>query len=194
MGKKIPDHLDDPFDNALYRFCNVLSEPFYKTKHTPNIITTYSLITGILACYFLYKQNIYAFVALYVISYFFDCFDGYFARRYGMTSKFGDIYDHAKDTIVNLLLVFIMFYYYRQSITYTNAAIMVMLFVLFTTHMGCQQKHYKSENQDKMKETIDAYEIMCKDKEQLRYTRYFGPGMLTIFTVIMISWVWYKPS
>lgn len=193
MGKKIPDHLDDPFDNILYKLCDALSEPFYLTGHTPNMITTYSLITGILACYFLFKKNIKLFIGLYLLSYFFDCFDGYFARRYKMTSKFGDIYDHAKDTIVNVLMVVVIFYRYYDAVTIPNLVIMTGLFTLFTVHMGCQQKYYKASNGEKgTAETIDAYEVMCKDKENLRYTRYFGPGMLTIFTVIMIYWVWYK--
>lgn len=193
MGKKIPDHLDDPFDNMLYRICDKLSHPFYLTNHTPNMITTYSLITGILACYFLYKEKIYLFISFYLLSYFFDCFDGYFARRYKMTSKFGDIYDHVKDTIVNLLLVFVIFYKYYQSITLANVIIIVILFTLFTMHMGCQQKYYKSTNGDSNhSETIDAYEVMCENKEHLRYTRFFGPGMLTVFVVMMTWWIWHK--
>ena len=119
MGKKIPEHLDDPFDNILYKICDTLSHPFYITNHTPNMITTYSLVTGILACYYLYKENISMFISLYLISYFFDCFDGYFARRYKMTSKFGDIYDHTKDTIVNLLLLFVIFYCFSRSFSFS---------------------------------------------------------------------------
>jgi hypothetical protein len=45
MGQKIPEHLDDPIDNILYRFCDGLSPSFKATGHTPNLITTYSLLT-----------------------------------------------------------------------------------------------------------------------------------------------------
>ena len=215
MGRKIPEHLDDPIDNILYRFCDLLSPAFKATNHTPNLITTYSLITGILSCYFLYTGRIELFISLYFISYFFDCFDGYFARRYKMTSKFGDIYDHAKDTVVSILLLVVVFLRYR--VTFPNLLIMVILFILFTVHMGCQQKYYKQEkkenkekneekkenkekNEEKKEnkenkeenETIDAYEVMCKDSKYLRYTRFFGPGMLTLFTIGMIMWVWYN--
>jgi phosphatidylserine synthase len=198
MGQKIPEHLDDPIDNILYRFCDGLSPSFKATGHTPNLITTYSLLTGILSCYFLYTGRIELFVALYILSYFFDCFDGYFARRYKMTSKFGDIYDHAKDTVVAILLLVVVFLRYR--VTFPNLFIMAILFILFTVHMGCQQKYYKQhknkdENKDEKKdenETIDAYEVMCHDPKYLKYTRFFGPGMLTLFTIAMITWIWYK--
>lgn len=191
MGQKIPEHLDDPIDNILYRFCDVLSPAFKATGHTPNLITTYSLITGILACYFLYTGRIELFISLYILSYFFDCFDGYFARRYKMTSKFGDIYDHTKDTVVSILLLVVVFLRYR--VTFPNLFIMVILFILFTVHMGCQQKYYK-ENKEKKEEneTIDAYEVMCRDSKYLRYTRFFGPGMFTLFTIGMIMWIWYN--
>ncbi len=201
MGQKIPEHLDDPVDNILYRFCDLLSPAFKATNHTPNLITTYSLITGILSCYFLYTGRIELFISLYFISYFFDCFDGYFARRYKMTSKFGDIYDHTKDTVVAILLLVVVFLRYR--VTFPNLLIMAILFILFTVHMGCQQKYYKEhknkeenkenkENKKEENETIDAYEVMCKDSKYLRYTRFFGPGMLTLFTIGMIMWVWHN--
>lgn len=192
MGKKIPEELDDPIDNLLYKLCDKLSPYFKDTKHTPNLITTYSLITGLISCYALYKNNITLFILFFLISYFFDCFDGFFARKYKMTSKFGDYYDHIKDAFVYIVLLFILFYKYRLVITPINIMIMVILFILFTSHMGCQQSYYKDNNKDVEGETIDLYQKMCRNKEDLKYTRFFGPGMLTIFSTLMITFIWHK--
>jgi phosphatidylglycerophosphate synthase len=194
MAKKIPNHLDDPFDNIMNGLCDKLAPWFKQTGHTPNTITTYSLITGLLACYALYKNAIVPFLVLFVISYFFDCFDGYFARRYGMTSKFGDFYDHIKDAVVYIILIFIIFKKYRSVITPANVVIIAVLFILFTIHMGCQQTYYKHLNKDAQSETIDAYQKMCRDKDDLKYTRFFGPGMMILFSAILIVWIWYKAS
>jgi phosphatidylglycerophosphate synthase len=192
MTKKIPDELDDPVDNLFYKLCDKLSPYFKKTNHTPNIITTYSLLTGLLSCYALYKNNIILFIIFFIISYFFDCFDGFFARKYGMTSKFGDYYDHIKDAFVYIVLIFIIFYKYSMAITPINIIIMVILFILFTSHMGCQQSYYKDKNKNVDGETVDFYQKMCRNKEDLKYTRFFGPGMLTIFSTLMITFIWSK--
>jgi hypothetical protein len=90
----------------------------------------------------------------------------------------------------------VIFYKYYNNVTVVNLAIIAVLFGMFTVHMGCQQKYYKGiqvkNGEQNHTETIDAYEVMCKDSEHLRYTRFFGPGMLTIFVVVMVWWVWYK--
>ncbi len=192
MVKKIPDNLDDPIDVVLYKLCEILAPFFKRTGHTPNMITTYSLITGLLACYAIYKNNIALFIPLFLISYFFDCFDGFFARKYKMTSKFGDYYDHIKDAFVYVILIIIIFYKYKTVISPINIIIMVILFILFTSHMGCQQRYYKDANKDIDGETLDSYQKMCRDKNDIKYTRFFGPGMLTIFSTLMITFIWNK--
>jgi phosphatidylglycerophosphate synthase len=106
--RKIPCDLENPIDNVLYDLSDWMCPFFYKTGHTPNMITTYSLITGVLSCYFLWKGHILLFGIFYAISFFFDCMDGHFARKYNMTSKFGDMYDHIKDNIVALSILFVI--------------------------------------------------------------------------------------
>ena len=67
MAKKIPDNLDDPIDNIMYKLCEQLSPYFKNTNHTPNMITTYSLVFGLLACYSLYESNIPVFILFYIL-------------------------------------------------------------------------------------------------------------------------------
>lgn len=50
-----------------------------------------------------------AFCGLYVLSYVFDCIDGQYARLYGMTTDFGDMYDHISDVVVTVLVYIVAF-------------------------------------------------------------------------------------
>ena len=186
--KKIPENLDDPLDNIFSIICDKLSPFFKNTGHTPNIITTESLITGLISCYFLYKGNILLFSIFYIISYFFDCFDGYFARRYNMTSKGGDIYEHIKDISVYLIILVILYLKYKKYISLQIILIFIFIVGMLMIHMGCQQKYYLEHNPDKKEESIDKLKGFCTNTGNLSWTRFFGPGMFTIFTILL---VWY---
>lgn len=43
--RKIPDNMDSPIDNGMIALADALCPFFKSTGHTPNMITTYSLIT-----------------------------------------------------------------------------------------------------------------------------------------------------
>jgi len=186
--KKIPNNLDDPVDNVFYMICDKLSPSFKNTGHTPNIITTESLITGLLSCYFLYKGNILLFSIFYIISYFFDCFDGFFARKYNMTSKGGDIYEHTKDISIYIIILIILYLKYKKHITIKVLIIFIFLVGMLIIYTGCQQKYYSEHNPDKKEESLDSLKGLCRNSDDLSWTRFFGPGMFTIFTIIL---VWY---
>jgi phosphatidylglycerophosphate synthase len=57
--------------------------------HTPNDITTYSFLCGLLSLGLLWHGHVWGFVVLYVLSYVFDCMDGQLARAYNMVTRFG---------------------------------------------------------------------------------------------------------
>ena len=192
--KKIPDHLNDPVDVVIYDACNAISPYFKETHHTPNIITAYSLITGFLAVYFLYKKNIVWFAVFMMISYFFDCFDGAFARKYKMMSKFGDYYDHVKDTTVFISIAIVLFIRYRSSISVWNLLFAVTYMSIMYVFFGCQQKYYKEKHPEKLAETLDSNQSVCKDTSQLAWLRFFGPGIACIVLTSLIVYIWYKDS
>lgn len=73
---------------------------FREWNHTPNMLTTYSFATGVLAVGALMANHVAVFALLFLVSYVFDCMDGQMARRYHMTSRFGDLYDHVTDIVV----------------------------------------------------------------------------------------------
>ncbi len=70
---------------------------------TPNIITTLSLISGLIGVYFLFNYYILSsfFLILHIVL---DGFDGVLARL-GKSSKFGKYYDVGVDSFITLLII-----------------------------------------------------------------------------------------
>ncbi len=183
MGK-IPKEDEDPIDNIFVAFAQQIEPAFKALKFTPNGITTLSLIFGLLAAWGLYKGYIWLFALAYFISYFFDVMDGHFARRYGMTSKFGDWYDHIKDVVVAVLIIAIVFNRYKCSPKIWT--IIIVLFLVMTilnaTFIGCQSRLYKDGASLKLERKL----CIGDPKKNIKWLRYFGPAIWTIFFIILI--------
>jgi len=186
--KKIPDEMDNPIDNILIRFSEYICPFFKKTGHTPNTITTYSLITGILSVYFLYIGRPIAFAILYSISYFFDCMDGHFARKYNMTSKGGDLYDHIKDISVYILLIYVVCVKYKNVIKVGDIVVLFLAILSCVVHIGCQQKQMEKDYD----ETLDSSKCFCPNKEFIYYTRWCGMGTLMLITIGLVLFIHYR--
>ena len=71
------------------------------------MLTSLSLIITLIGIYLLNNQYYISSSILIFIGYYFDCADGLLARKYNMTSKFGDYYDHIRDHI-KIILLFIV--------------------------------------------------------------------------------------
>ena len=181
--RKLPSHLDNPIESTILDFGDFILPVFKQTNHTPNILTTYSFILGLLSLYYLYKRNIHLFAILYFLSFVFDCLDGHMARVYNMYSKFGDFYDHFTDFIVGFGLILVLFQNYHEKISiYIILFYMFMLF-LMNLHVGCQQIYFKdSQNQP---ESLDIYNKLCINPNYITYTRFFGVGTFYIYTIFL---------
>ena len=86
---------------------NVLTPFLLKTPLTPNHLTTLSLLAGLACAAALtvgsYAANLLGGVCL-VICYILDNCDGEVARRKGLASPWGALFDSASDGIVHILL------------------------------------------------------------------------------------------
>ena len=187
--KKIPDDIDNPIDNYIIKiFDDYFCDFFKKTGHTPNMLTTYSLITGLLSCYFLNIKQLSLFAIFYSISYFFDCADGHFARKYNMSSKFGDYYDHIKDVSVAALIVVITLKNSRRNITPPIIALIIVMTFLAAFHLSCQEN-----NCDKFKDDNNHFfkplKVLCTEKENIKWSRFFGTGSFNIFFILIICFI-----
>ena len=189
--RKIEKNYENFFDDFLIDIAEYVSPFFYKLNFTPNDITTLSLITGLASVYFLYKQNIVLFSILWIVSYFFDCLDGHFARKYDMVTKFGDLYDHVKDISVLLLLTIVLFIIFRQKKYFYHAFVVIIIFLILSNiHLTCQQTLYKGANSND--EFLDFLKYIYiklgindeNCKEVIQYTKYFGVGTLHLIVVL----------
>jgi phosphatidylglycerophosphate synthase len=180
--RKVDREYDNPIENIILDVGDKLLPYFKNTGHTPNTLTTYSFILGIAAVYFLYKDELFIFAICFYASFIFDCWDGYMARTYNMTSPFGDLYDHITDVTVGLGLAYVAYTKYKNQITFPLVLLIGIMTLFMQTHVACYQKFYLETNK-KEKETIDAIAGLCVDKNDIKWTRYFGPATYTLFII-----------
>ena len=184
MVRKLKEEDENPIDNLIYKVVEILDPIFYELNFTPNIITTLSLFTGLLSGYYFYKNN-YICIPLWIISYILDCSDGYFARKYKMTSKFGDYYDHISDTI-KIIMIFYFLYIKNKPKKYkTEVFLLILLFsILLVYHMSLQELVYNKKEDSSSLNILNN--LVDLDKNNIYWSRYFGCGTLNLVIVIMI--------
>jgi phosphatidylglycerophosphate synthase len=192
-GNKLPYYYDDPLDLFYKKYIDIINPYFKQLGFTPNGITTISFFFGLLACYFFYKQLYLLSGISYMISYFFDTMDGYYARIYNMKSKFGSYYDFISDQIVTITLIYLVLYNFYFSKIKINIKIFIIIFVLILIciniyHMSCQEKYTKITNEENVSEGLSFLDMFkCKNYKIMFYTRFSGPGVLNIvFSIIII--------
>lgn len=195
--RKIPKNLENPIDNAIIDICDPLSKFFHSLHFNPNDITTLSLIFGILSILLLYRGQTIAAVACYFISYVFDCCDGYYARKYRMCTKFGDLYDHFKDWIVYIMYTYVLYTRNKEKLSKKQwiSVLLVFLFLLGLqlVHFAAQERyHNKLDNIP----SLGWLASFVKTKEQARnvlsVTRFFGCGTFILTIMAFTVYVEYK--
>jgi phosphatidylglycerophosphate synthase len=190
MVNKLPDNLDNPIDIFLYKIIDTHLEFYYKNNFTPNKITTLSLISGLLSGYAFYKDQYIISGLLFLLSYYFDCTDGKFARKYNMVSKFGDIYDHISDVTKVGVLILVMYYKSKKNLDKKFKKIIIpvtILYILLTLFLECQEKIYNK----KESEIILQFNVFTLDqcKNNIKYLRYFSPVTIIIYiTFVILLW------
>lgn len=189
MVRKLEENQENPIDNIIYKIVKDLDPIFYKLNFTPNIITTLSLITGLLSVYYFSKDNLLS-IPLYIFSYTLDCSDGYFARKYNMISQFGDLYDHISDTIKNIIIFY--FIYIKVKPKYKNEIILLILSFLILTsyHISLQELVYNKKEESISLDLINKH--INLDKNNIYWSRYFGGGSFTLLIAILMYLSIYK--
>ena len=194
MIRKIPNCLENPLDNLLIELCEPTTTFFRSTGFNPNDLTTISFIFGILSILFLYKNKPILSVICYFISYFFDCADGYHARRYRMCTEYGDLYDHIKDWVVNILFISLLISRNKHKLNLSQWIIVVIFFLLL---LGGQMLYFASQERyynklDKIP-SLRWLGFLVKTKEQsirtLKWVKYFGCGTFILCVCIFTLWI-----
>jgi phosphatidylglycerophosphate synthase len=191
-GRKIRDEYENPFAVLILKLVDPLVPRAHDAGLTPNMITTLSLIFGLLAIFAVRERRPVAAALMYLISYYFDCLDGPVARRYNQVTDFGDKYDHVKDVLV---VVWLFYEINRQyPINWSIWLAFALLFAGAVCHMGLVEQYNSlccgtgSENNFLRICTwiADAFGIPrdCSTMPQLmKNTKWFSDGSFVFFIV-----------
>lgn len=184
-GRKIPAALENPVDNLWLGAASRMAPALRATGHTPNALTTYALGSGALSLVALWHGHVSTFGALWLLRGFWDCADGYFARRYGMVTRVGDAYDHVSDTSTMLALLYVVHakYVVPPALWVGLAALLAAQAV----QLGCQQSAYDSG----AGESLDAFRAACpgQARSTLRWSRWLGHGTMQVALVAAVVWL-----
>ena len=184
-GRKSDPEYDDPVDFQLINLVEQLGPFFYRMGLSPNVFTTLSLIFAIASCYFLVSRAFLIAGVCWFINYFFDCVDGNFARRYNMTSEFGDWYDHISDWLTYLLMC------YCVLITCKDILVGVTIVILLTLSTALACLHSKNEYAAQIEEGGNSSESLSLlgflPSVDMSITKFYGLGMNGLVTSIILS-------
>ena len=188
--RKIHCECDNPFDNILIYISDYMCPFAYKYGFTPNILTTISLLFCVIAGLFILKSYYYLGAFFFLISYYFDCMDGHFARKYNMVTVFGDYYDHIADLSKLFLILFIL-YYNDYKKFYKILPPLILFLFLASIHIGCQELYYIKKESNTLQSLTNLCPVNNKnDKHEIEnvlyYTRYFGCGTFILFIILII--------
>lgn len=182
--RKLPNKYENPIDNIIYKFVKPHSNQL--DNFTPNFITTISVIFGILALYNYHQESYILSAIFYFLSYFYDCVDGFHARRKNMETIFEYYYDHISDLIINGIISYYLIKKYKNT-PYLNYIIFILCILLFGMyfHTSCQEE-YHNKTQDT--NIFLNYFKLCKNKHNkfLIYSRFIGCGTFNISICILI--------
>ncbi len=186
---KLPTEKEGPIDLIFLTLTEWITPFLHATGHTPNIITTYSLITGLAAAYALWKGYIVLFSILFMGSYLLDCVDGYMARRYNQETVFGDYYDHACDILKFLAIIYIFLYKYNLRLLIPVLIILGIILSVSCVYLGCSQKHHYEHMSRSTAETIDLLILFCSTEDTIHWVKYCSSGTLMIAVVAAAAYL-----
>lgn len=183
--RKLPPGLENPLDTKLIDLADAINPALRKMGHTPNVLTTYSAASQGMALWALHRGNVGAFAVLWLLGYFWDVADGNFARAYGMTTRFGDLYDHVTDWLGMGGLAWVVWHRYdlrRVPAWFFLAA--SSLLVLNVVHVGCQQVVAGGKG-----ETLDLARGSCPGVGSIRWTRWLSFASTQVLLVLAVVYL-----
>jgi phosphatidylglycerophosphate synthase len=197
--KKLPNHLDGPVDNWIIDVVEYTTPFFYNIGFTPNGITTLSLLMGLLSIGQFRISNYWSAAVFYFLSYYFDCADGYMARKYKMVTNFGDYYDHVKDILIGGILIYMLWVKYSEYNATVRVIMLIAILVLLymsLMYLGCQEIYYNRGNESSSLNFATSFcpidKTTARTVEEadisdiLLLTRFFSPATFTLWICFMM--------
>ena len=123
------------------------SRLFRALDHTPNMVTTYSIVCRVAAIWFLIQyQNYLLYALLWMVGYYLDCVDGHLARTYDMVTPWGAAYDNFSDVLLHILLKVFMFARLKSPQKYIYVVLHELLYYVTTTFNACTRLERKDSD------------------------------------------------
>lgn len=194
---KVHYSLEDPITHLFYHISDSISPFLYNLGITPNLITISRLIIGVTAFTYFFQNKMYEFASLlYLLSYFGDCLDGHYARKYKMETLAGDYLDNLTDFII----IVVSLYYIVSNISHENdwvIYIIVFLFFLSLIQIGCQERYiYIIKDHKNSSHSLHNLKIksLCSKsfinddelESTMEFLKLFGIGVYHLIVAIVI--------
>jgi phosphatidylglycerophosphate synthase len=192
-GTKIPVELETPYDNLMYFIGSKYLDLFKFFGATPNILTIVGGLVMLLYIFAFMKRK-YGLAALAVaVSFWFDCFDGQFARYHNMTSKRGAQLDQVVDRLRDIIIL-VSIVLSQISLRYKVVCFVVFAILMTTAfyNTSCQQQYFSSKSTSKDTSHMGSiFTMTCHNNpsQQLQYTRYFGTGTRYVFIMCFLLYI-----
>ena len=192
-GRKIKREYENPFDNIFIDLACWFNINIFRLLHfSPNIITTISLIFGLVAALLFHHRKYLLSVIFFLFAYVLDCADGNYARMYSMVTPYGDLYDHISDWIKLISLFIAIILHPSSLISFKTKVVFFIILVILqiglTVHLGCQEKIYNPDSNDSLTFT----KCMCPNPDHIIWTRYVGSGTMVLYTALFIIFIYLK--
>lgn len=192
---KIPSRLENPVDYILIQIADWASSHLYRLDATPNQITVLSAVATYISIHHLIHDKIVGFVVWFWLAYIMDCIDGYYARRYNMTSNLGDYLDHVTDLVGFIALIVVVCLKYHRLMTLPVAILFIGFTVLMMMEVGCQEK-WMSRNVPHQN-SIKILENICPSGEKglegvMKKLSYFSSGTYNLFLMLLVVYLFYQ--
>ena len=184
--RKLERSQEAVLDDFFISISESLNPFWYYTKHTPNWITLYGLITAIIALWYLSKEKLIWFSIFGLITIYLDNQDGSFARQYDQCTVFGDRFDHIRDIFFTTGILLISFSKWKPTLIEILPIALVGIIGLSFT--GCHQKHFQDRKHlqhpsCQCEESLDWLTPLCYDPFEM-------VGVSTSF-IFLLSWIFY---
>ena len=190
--RKLPHNLEDFIDYFIVSVIDIISPLLKKLNFTPNILTTIGVLFAGASAYYFIQNNYKLAGILLFISYFFDCADGHFARKYNMVTEFGDYYDHIADIIKYTVIFGLLFYTLYMNNSIELIIIIIIMMVLTNMHLGCQEKYVDFTNKGICSPSLSIVKKLCNAElkteveNMLSYSSYCGNGTFILILCLII--------
>ena len=193
MVNKLPDADECPLDVMMYIFINTHLQHYFELGFTPNMVTTFSLLFGLLSAQQILQEHFILAAAFLCISYYLDCVDGKLARQYNMVTQFGDMYDHLGD-LLKIIAIIVALFVSNKTQTTSKQWLYIIIFALLAIiqclHLGYQETIYNKEGESVF---LNIWRKMVafdpNPQKTIHYTKYFGCGTWYLcFALLIIFW------